>query len=136
MADNGQTAEKPLGDLVNDVSTKASLLVREEIELAKAEISEKVTTLAKGSGVAIAAGVFATFAMIYFWVAVALFINDLFNVRQAFWFGFIVVFGILMILTAIAGFIGYRWIKKGAPPTPDMAIEEAKLTRAEILEHN
>ena len=136
MTDNGRTAEKPLGDLVNDVSTKASLLIKEEIELAKAEISEKVTTLAKGSGLAIAAGVFATFALIYFWVAVALFINDLFNVHQAFWFGFIVVFGILMILTAIAGFVGLRWIKRGAPPTPDLAIEEAKLTRAEILEHN
>jgi uncharacterized membrane protein YqjE len=136
MTDNGSTAEKPLGDLVNDVSTKASLLIREEIELAKAEVSEKVTSLAKGSGIAIAAGVFATFALIYFWVAVALFINDLFNVHQAFWFGFIVVFGILMILTAIAGFIGIRWIKKGAPPTPDMAIEQAKITRAEILEHN
>ena len=135
MTDNG-TAEKPLGEVVNDVSTKASLLIREEIELAKAEISEKVTSLAKGSGVAIAAGVFAVFALIYFWVAVALFINDLFNVHQAFWFGFIVVFGILMILTAIAGFIGIRWIKRGAPPTPDMAIEEAKRTRAQILEHN
>lgn len=135
MTDNG-TAEKQLGEVVNDVSTKASLLIREEIELAKAEISEKVTSLAKGSGVAIAAGVFAVFALIYFWVAVALFINDLFNVHQAFWFGFIVVFGILMILTAIAGFIGIRWIKRGAPPTPDMAIEEAKRTRAQILEHN
>ena len=135
MTDNG-TAEKPLGEVVNDVSTKATLLIREEIELAKAEISEKVTSLAKGSGVAIAAGVCAVFALIYFWVAVALFINDLFNVHQAFWFGFIVVFGILMILTAIAGFIGIRWIKRGAPPTPDMAIEEAKRTRAQILEHN
>jgi ABC-type multidrug transport system permease subunit len=135
MTDNG-TAEKPLGEVVNDVSTKASLLIREEIELAKAEISEKVTSLAKGSGVAIAAGVCAVFALIYFWVAVALFINDLFNVHQAFWFGFVVVFGILMILTAIAGFIGIRWIKRGAPPTPDMAIEEAKRTRAQILEHN
>ena len=30
------------------------------------------------------------------------------------------------MLAAIAGLIGYRWIKKGAPPTPDMAIDEAK----------
>src|SRR3954462_6930387 len=103
MAENGNTAEKSLGEAVNDVSTKASLLVREEIELAKAEISEKVTSLAKGSGVAIAAGIFAVFAMIYFWVAVALFIDDLLNVHQAFWVGFMIVFGLLMILTSIAG---------------------------------
>ena len=135
MSENG-SAEKSLGDVVGDVSTKASLLVREEIELAKAEISEKVSSLAKGSGVAIAAGIFAVFGLIYFWVAVALFIDDLLNVHQAFWVGFMIVFGLLMILTAIAGFIGLRWIKKGAPPTPNLAIEEAKRTRAEILEHN
>ncbi len=132
MADNGNTAEKSLGEAVNDVSTKASLLVREEIELAKAEISEKVTSLAKGSGVAIAAGVFAVFALIYFFEALAWFFNDLLDVGQSVWLGFLIVFGILMILTAIAGFIGVRWIKKGAPPTPDMAIEEAKLIRADI----
>src|SRR3954447_16155677 len=113
MTENGNSADKSLGDVVGDVSTKASLLVREEIELAKAEISEKVTSLAKGSGVAIAAGISIVFALIYFWVAVALFINDLLNVHQAFWVGFMMVFGLLMIIAAIAGFIGLRWIKKG-----------------------
>ena len=137
MTDNGRTAEKPLGDLVNDVSSKASLLIREEIELAKAEISEKVTSLAKGSGIAIAAGVFVVFALIYFFEAVAWFLNDLFDtVNTSPWLGFVIVFGFLMILAAIAGLIGVRWIKRGAPPTPEMAIEEAKRTRAEILEHN
>jgi uncharacterized membrane protein YqjE len=137
MADNGNTAEKPLGDLVNDVSTKASLLIKEEIELAKAEISEKVTTLAKGSGVAIAGGIFAAFALIYFFVALAWFFNDLLGVVNTQpWIGFLIVFAILIALAAVAGLIGYRWIKKGAPPTPDMAIEEAKITRAEILEQN
>jgi hypothetical protein len=134
MTENG-TAEKSLGDVVGDVSTKASLLVREEIELAKAEISEKVSTLAKGSGVAIGAGVFATFALIYFFEGLAWFFNDLLNVRQAFWVGFLIVFGILIVLAGIAGLVGVRWIKRGAPPTPDMAIEEARRTRAEILEH-
>jgi hypothetical protein len=42
------------------------------------------------------------------------------------------VFGLLVILAAIAGFVAYRFFKKGAPPTPDMAIEEAKLTRAQF----
>jgi hypothetical protein len=135
MTENG-TAEKTLGDVVGDVSTKASLLVREEIELAKAEISEKVSALAKGSGVAIAAGIFATFALIYFFEGLAWFFNDLLDVGQSVWIGFLIVFGILMVLAAIAGMLGLRWIKRGAPPTPAMAIEEAKRTRAEILEHN
>lgn len=141
MNENGRTAEKSLGDVVGDVSTKASLLVREEIELAKAEISEKVTSLAKGSGVAIAAGVFAVFALIYFFEGLAWFFNDLFDVvTTSPWVGFLIVFGILVVLAAIAGMIGIRWIKRGAPPTPDMAIEEAKLIRGdlrgELQEHN
>jgi uncharacterized BrkB/YihY/UPF0761 family membrane protein len=137
MTDNGRTAEKPLGDIVNDVSTKASLLVREEIELAKTEIAEKAKSLGKGVGVAIGAGVMIVFALIYFFEALAWFFNDLFDtVNSSPWIGFVIVFGFLLILAAIAGLVGVRWIKKGAPPTPDLAIEEARRTRAEILEHN
>ena len=39
-----------------------------------------------------------------------------------------------MLLAGLAGFIAYRSFQAGAPPTPDMAIEEAKKTR-EVLEH-
>jgi uncharacterized membrane protein YqjE len=137
MTDNGRTAEKPLGDIVNDVSTKASLLVREEIELAKTEIAEKAKSLGKGVGVAIAAGVMIVFALIYFFEALAWFLNDLFDtVNSSPWIGFLIVFGILLIIAAVAGLMGVRWIKKGSPPTPDLAIEEARRTRAEIMEHN
>jgi hypothetical protein len=134
--EDGRTAEKSLGETVNDVSTKASLLVREEIELAKTEIAEKAKSLARGSGVAIAAGIMLVFGLIYFFEALAWFLNDLFGtVNSSPWLGFIIVFGFLLIIAAIAGFVGVRWIKRGAPPTPDLAIEEAKRTRAELLEH-
>jgi len=137
MSENGDTADKSLGDVVGDVSTKASLLVREEIELAKTEIAEKVKSLGKGAGVAIVAGVMVVFALIYLFEAVAWFFNDLFDtVNTSPWIGFIMVFGFLFIFAAIAGFIGLRWIKKGAPPTPDMAIEEAKLIRGDLMEQN
>jgi uncharacterized membrane protein YqjE len=138
VSENGSnTADKSLGDVVNDVSTKASLLVREEIELAKTEIAEKAKSLGKGVGVAIAAGVMIVFALIYFFEALAWFFNDLFDtVNSSPWIGFLIVFGVLLIIAAAAGFMGVRWIKKGAPPTPDLAIEEARRTRAEILEHN
>ena len=136
MTDNGNTAEKSLGDVVGDVSTKASLLVREEIELAKTEIAEKAKSLGKGVAVAIVAGVMAVFALIYFFEALAWFFNDLLDVGESLWIGFLIVFGILIVLAGLAGMLGVRWIKKGSPPTPNLAIEEAKRTRAEILEHN
>src|SRR5215216_1839739 len=113
MSENGSSADKSLGDVVNDVSTKASLLVREEIELAKTAIAEKAKSLAKGSTVAIVAGVMAVFALIYLFQALAWFFNDIFGtVNSSPWLGFTIVFGILMMVAAVAGMIGVRWIDR------------------------
>jgi H+/Cl- antiporter ClcA len=125
-------AEKSLGDIVAEVSEKASALVRAEIDLAKAEVTEKVTKLGKGAGIAAAAGVFLVFAITMFFHALAWFFNDLFDWLASPWAGFLLVFGILTVLAALAGFIAYRLFKSGAPPTPDMAIEQAKQMRAEL----
>ena len=74
------TAEKSLGEIVSEVSEKASLLVREEIELAKAEVTEKVMRIAKGAAIGAAAGVFLLFALVYFMHLAALIIDDALNV--------------------------------------------------------
>jgi len=126
MATNG--ADKSLGDVVSEVSEKASLLVREEIELAKAEISEKVTKLGKGAAALAAAGTLAVFALIYLFHALAWFFVDLFNWNTV-WPGYLLTFGVIVVMGALAGGLGVRWLKGGAPPTPDLAIEEAKRTR-------
>jgi hypothetical protein len=43
-----------------------------------------------------------------------------------------VVTALLFLLAILAALLAYRLFKKGAPPTPDLAIEEAKRTRAEL----
>ena len=128
--DNG--ADKSLGEIVSEVSEKASLLVREEIELAKAEVTTKAKTMARGAGVAAAAGVFLVFAVGMLLHTLAWFINDLFDFVSV-WPGFAITTGLLLIFAAIAGGLAKRWLSSG-PPTPDLAIEEARLTR-ESLEH-
>ena len=60
--------EQPTSELaraIQDVTERAQLLVREEVALAKAEMTEKVTKLIKGAVFGIIAGVFAVFALIY-----------------------------------------------------------------------
>jgi uncharacterized membrane protein YqjE len=129
------TAEKSLGDIVGEVSEKATLLVREEIELAKAEVVEKVSSLIKGAVVGIAAGIFAVFALIYLLHGAAFIIWDaLSESGTTIWLGYFIVGGGLLLLGGLAGFIAARAFKKGAPPTPQLAIEEAKRTKAEIEE--
>ena len=126
------SADKGIGEIVTEVSEKASLLVREEIALAKAEITQKVSKLGKGIGVGLAAGIFLGFAFSIFFHALAWFFNDLLDVGSALWVGFLLSFGVLILLAALAGFLAFRFIKGGSPPTPDIAIEEAKRTREEL----
>ena len=125
-------ASKSLGEIVAEVSEKASQLVREEIELAKAEVTSKISKLTKGAVVAAAAGVFAVFGITTFFHGLAWFLNDVFNWEGNNWAGFAIVTAALFLLAGLAGFLAFRLFKKGAPPTPDMAIEEAKRTRAEL----
>ena len=123
--------DKPLGQIVSEATEKASLLVREEIELAKAEITSKIKTMGKGAGVGAAAGVFLFFAAFIFLEGLAWFFNDLFDVVTALWLGFLIVFLLLVVLAVIAGLLAKKWLSSG-PPTPDMAIEEARVTKEEL----
>ena len=127
------TAEKSLGEIVNEVSEKATLLVREEIELAKAEIQQKVTRIAKGAALGAVAGIFMVFMLIYLLHALSWFWVDLFN-WSGIWLGYLVTTGILLLFGLMCGLLALRFFKKGTPPKPELAIEEAKKTRAVLEE--
>jgi uncharacterized membrane protein YqjE len=123
--------DRSVAELVFDVSERASSLIREEIELAKAEISEKVGKLLRGSAVGVAAGVFAFLALILVMEGVAWLLNE--QVFDNSWAGFFVEAAIFLLIAAGAGYFAYRSVQAGSPPVPEQAIEEAKRTRA-ILE--
>jgi uncharacterized membrane protein YqjE len=127
-ADN-QTSD--LGKAVQDVTEKAQLIIREEIELAKAEVTEKVTRLIKGAVAGIAAGIFAVFALIYLFHSLSWLLTKLISESNA-WLGYLIVAVLLFALGALAGFLAARFVKRGAPPTPDMAIEEAQRIRETV----
>jgi Putative Actinobacterial Holin-X, holin superfamily III len=133
MTGNGAppNADKNLGEIVSEVSEKASLLVRQEIDLAKAEITQKVGKLTRGAAVGAAAGVFLIFGITMFFHTLAWFLFDIFDFK-AIWYGFAIVTAMLFLLAILAAFVAYRLFKKGAPPTPDLAIEEAKLIREQF----
>ena len=126
----GDGAEKSLGEIVAEVSEKASLLVRQEIELAKAEVLAKARTLGKGAAVAGAAGVFLIFAVVMLLHTFAWFLTDLLD--QPPWVGFGIVTLLLVAAGVLAGLQAKKWLATG-PPTPNAAIHEAKVTR-ETLE--
>jgi hypothetical protein len=102
---------------LGEVADRTTVIVREEIELAKAEVRAKVSKLGRGAGVAVAAGIFLSLAGLFF--------DDV-------WLGYACVVVGLLIIGAIAGFLAYRWLKGGTPPTPEMAIEEAQRVKATV----
>jgi hypothetical protein len=120
---------RSVGELVFDVSEKTSSLIREEIELAKAEVGEKVGKILRGSAVGAAAGAFAFLALILVMEGIAWLLNEEVFDGKA-WPGFFVEAAIFLLIAAAAGLLAYRSLQAGAPPVPAQAIEEAKLTKA------
>lgn len=130
--------EQPTSDLgraVQEVAEKAQLLVREEIELAKAEMSQKADKLIKGAIVGAVAAVFLIGALLFglhaaAWGLWSVLSGD--NDGGTIWIGFAVLTVILILLGALTAFIALRLIKRGSPPTPQMAIHEAQLIKQTV----
>jgi hypothetical protein len=120
-----------LGAAVSEVSEKLTLLVREEIELAKAEMSTKVSSIARGAAAVAVGAVFGVFALIFGLLALAWGLNSLFDNSASLWAGFVIVFGLLLALTVFAFLFAWRKLKVGAPK-PTMAIEEAGKIRSTV----
>jgi hypothetical protein len=117
-----------LAEALSEVSERLSVLVREEIELAKAEVTVKVKSYQRGAVAGAAGAVFGVFAIVFVLLTIAWSIND---ATGHLWIGFAVVMVVLLALTGFAFLFAWRKFSVGAPK-PDMAIEEARRIRATV----
>jgi uncharacterized membrane protein YqjE len=125
LATDSPTQE--LSQTVQEISERAALLVREEIELAKAEVTEKVTKLLKGAVVGVCAGVFVIVGLLFLLHGFAWLAWFVLPVGQnEFFWGFFFVAGLLFLLGGLSGYLAARFLREGAPPKPEMAIDEAQ----------
>jgi lysylphosphatidylglycerol synthetase-like protein (DUF2156 family) len=126
--------QQSIAAAIAEVSDHLTLLVREEIELAKSEVTTKVTKLAKGLFVAAVAGIFLLLALAFALHGAAWLLwyeLPTGSTPNYFW-GFFALAAILVLLACLAGFIAYRAVRAGTPPTPQMAIEEARKIRETV----
>jgi membrane protein implicated in regulation of membrane protease activity len=115
---------------VRRVVRHASALMSLQQELAKLEMSYKAGALGAGVGLGVAAalgGVFAVALGLGTAVAALAIVLDL-------WLAFLIVFGVVLLITALLGLLAVRTLKKGTPLAPEQALEEANLTR-KVLKH-
>jgi membrane protein implicated in regulation of membrane protease activity len=121
--------ERPgMGAAAKRVAEHASALARLELELAGLEVKGKVAALGTGVGIGIAAALFAVFALAFALAAGAAALALVLDT----WLSLLA--GALLLLALILGFVALRAIRRGSPPVPEQAIEEARRTTAALRE--
>ena len=110
-------AEEPsVGTLVQSAMADMSTLVRNEIELAKTEITRSAKKAGIGAGLFAVAGGLLLIAGIYFFVFVA----ELLALWLPRWAAFLIVTGGLVFVAALIAFVGMRMLKKIDKPERTM----------------
>jgi Putative Actinobacterial Holin-X, holin superfamily III len=119
------------GAAAKRVAEHASALARLEVELAQLEVKRKAASLGSGAALAVGAGIVALFAFGFGMATLAAALAVVLDT----WLALLIVFALLVLLAAVLGLVGRAQIRKGSPPVPEQAIEEARLT-TEVLKGN
>ena len=118
----GDLDRASVAELVKQLGEQTSDLARQEVELAKAELTEKGRAIGIGAGAFGAAGLVALFAVGALTAALILALAEAVDG----WLAALIVF---VVYAAIAGglaLFGRREVEQGTPPTPERAIETTK----------
>jgi hypothetical protein len=113
-----------MGGAAKLVADRARSIVRLEIQLAAAELKQKFAALGIGIGLLVGALLFGFFALAFALAAAAAAIATTMSV----WLALLIVMGALVVLAGVLVAVGITLIRKSAPPLPEQAIREAKLT--------
>lgn len=114
--------KRSLFGLIGDLPHLLVDQVRNEIELLKKEITEKIKHAGIGIGLLVAAG---TFAFFFAGVLTAAGILGLATVLPA-WAAALIVAGILLLITAVLALVGVAQLRSSTPPTPEKTITSIK----------
>jgi hypothetical protein len=114
MADAVEARERPIGELVKDLSSQTSTLVRQEIELARAELQEKGKLAGKGAGMLAGAAVAGVLAL----GALSAGLIALLDTAMATWVAALIVMALWAIVAAVLAKAGQGALKRATPPAP------------------
>src|SRR5688572_17052696 len=112
-----QSNDQTIGALVHQLTTQVPELIRSELRLAQAEVTQKGKAAGVGIGIAGVAGILAFFG---FGTLIATAVLALAEVLDA-WLAALIVALVLLVAAAVAGLIGKKKVTEAGPPTPDLA---------------
>lgn len=119
----GVTGERTLGQLVSDVSTDLSQIMRGELELAKAEIKQDVTHAGKGAGMFAGAALFGLYGLGLLFLGLA----GVIAIWLEWWAGLLIMAALLFLVAGILALVGKKQVTK-VKGKPEKAIDQGKQT--------
>jgi uncharacterized membrane protein YqjE len=125
MATNGtgnDLREQPIGDLLKQLSQETTTLVRQELELAKAEMAEKGKQAGKGAGMFGGAGVVGFLALGALTAALILALDT----GMKAWLAALVVGVVYAAIAGVLALTGKKEVQQATPPVPEQTVDSVK----------
>jgi len=119
---NGDSHDKSIPELMRELTDETTTLFRQELDLAKAEMTQKGKEAGLGIGMFGAAGIIALFAL---GALTACFIAALASTMPV-WLAALIVTAVYAVIAGIVALIGKQRLKQATPPKPDQTIQTVK----------
>jgi uncharacterized membrane protein YqjE len=120
--EQNELRERPTGDLLKELSDQTTTLVKQEIELAKAELEEKGKKAGLGAGMFGGAGLFGVFAL----AALTTCIIAVLESPLSLWLAALVVAVVYAAIAGVLALQGRNKVKEAVPPVPEQTTESVK----------
>jgi hypothetical protein len=115
-------ADRPLGELVQDISRQTSTLIRQEMRLAQAELAEKAGHAGRGAGMFGGAGLVALYGV---GGLVAAAILGLATVIEP-WIAAAAIGAVLLLIAGVLALTGKKELEEAGPPKPEQALDSVQ----------
>ena len=119
---NNDLRERPIGELLKQLSQETTTLVRQELDLAKAEVAQKGQKAGKGAGMFGGAGIVGFLALAALTAALIMAIDK----ATANWVAALIVAAVYAAIAGVLALLGRSKIQEAGPPVPEQAAESVK----------
>jgi MFS family permease len=118
----GDLRERPIGELLKQLSQETTTLVKQELDLAKAEVAQKGQQAGKGAGMFGGAGVMGLMAL----GALTAFFILLLDGAVPNWAAALIVAAVYGVIAGVLALQGRNKLKEATPPVPEQAVDSVK----------
>ena len=106
--------ERSLGEVVSDLSTDLSTLMKQEVQLAKVELKQEVTKVGKGAGMLGGAGFAGWFVLLFLSLAMTFLLDNWLPIEVA----ALITAGVWAVIAAALALVGRKELQEANPQLP------------------